>query len=131
MRLLIACLLLGPLPIKACESMDKGDWERVYEPDSLELCTSTEYEDHDAVSDDHLKYIAFPIETSDECGCTVGGMYKYVRDTGDKQYTASLVDFGYGECDGWAVKTLCAWGECDASVATMCKFALECGPNVQ
>ena len=129
MKILIACLILGlgPMPMKGCAD---SEWTRVYDPDSLELCTSSEYEDHDSVGDDHAKYTAFPIETSDECGCIVAGMYKYVLlEDGELKQTMALVDFGYGECDGWAVKTLCAWGKCDDSVATMCKFPVDCGPN--
>ena len=130
MRLLIACLLLGPLPIKACESSDKDEWTRVYDPDSLELCSTDEYQDHGSIGDDHDSYIAYPIEVSPRCGCITAGMYKYLYIHSDeKRETMALVDFGYGECDGWAVKTLCAHGECHADVATMCKFALSCGPS--
>lgn len=128
MRLITALLLgLAPLPIKACESTG---WERVYDPSSLEICTSPEFEDHDAVGDDHFKFTAYEIETSPECGCIVAGMYKYVTSKdGELGQTAALVDFGYGECDGWAVKTLCVEGKCEHPLATMCKFPLECGPN--
>lgn len=118
-----ALLVLPCLGAKSCE---KSEWERVYDPDANEPCTSDAYQDWDAVGDDHLKHVVWPLEESAECNCPVAGLLKYRQKDDKGNLTVALVDYGDGACDGWAIKTLCVDGDCAHELATTCKFAVDC-----
>lgn len=100
-------------------------WDREYTPAASQLCADNSYQVHEQVGQDHLKYIVWPVVMSDECGCPVSGLLKYVQVKPEQ--TKALVDFGDGACDGWAIKTLCFEGDCEHEQATTCKFKVQCG----
>ncbi|MFT5647872.1 MAG: hypothetical protein ACI976_002567 [Aureispira sp.] len=85
------------------------------------------------------KYILSPLVTEDECGYIVKGKIKYLVD-GE---TAAIVDYGDGEIDAWAVKTIYFQkdGKCDKGGAKgkgnhgkkatkCCKFEQKCKKDI-
>lgn len=88
----------------------------------VDFCTDTSYENPDQVASDVEVYILEPLVVSDECGCIVKGMVKYLKN-GE---TAAMVSYGNGECDYIAEKILCVNGDCDDKNAVKCMFTLKC-----
>ncbi|UTW67738.1 hypothetical protein KFE94_06400 [bacterium SCSIO 12643] len=88
----------------------------------VDFCTDSSYENPDQVASDVEVYILEPLVVSDECGCIVKGMVKYLKN-GE---TAAMVSYGNGECDDIAEKILCVNGDCDDKNAVKCMFTLKC-----
>ena len=69
------------------------------------------------------KYIYEPIVFDEECNCIVQGKVKYLVDC----KTAALVDYGNGECDNIATKTICVNGKCESSAGAYTEeFEIDC-----
>lgn len=88
----------------------------------IDFCTDSSYENPDQVSSDVEVYIVEPMVISNECGCVVSGLVKYLKNG----QTVALVSYGKGECDNLAEKILCVNGDCDDKNAVKCMFTLKC-----
>lgn len=85
------------------------------------ISANNEYEDCYNFPSDVQQYIIKPIVT-DESDCIVKGFVKYVKNG----KTVALVDYGNGESDKWAVKTICYDGDCDHDLTNCYKFEQVC-----
>jgi len=73
------------------------------------------------------KYIYEPIVFDDSCNCIVSGKVKYLKDC----QTAALVDYGNGECDNIAIKTICKNGKCETKAGAITEeFEIDCKEEV-
>jgi len=69
------------------------------------------------------KYIYEPIVYDEDCDCIVSGKVKYL----DNCITVALLDYGNGECDNVATKTICNNGKCEiAAGASIESFEFDC-----
>ena len=75
------------------------------------------------------KFVLHPIVKSESCNCIVEGKVKYV--IGDE--TSYIVNYGDGECDDWATKTVYSndkgkskWGKKSNKKDKSCKFQMKC-----
>jgi len=57
------------------------------------------------------KYVYEPIVFDEDCNCIVSGKVKYLREC----QTVVLLDYGNGDCDNIAIKTICKNGQCELS----------------
>ncbi len=101
--------LVGLIMLAGCNK------EKHFEPDQ-DICWCDEEIEFDEQEGDDLepdatdksdfgkedidKYILSPLVIAEECNCIVEGKIKYVF--ADRE--ALIVDYGDGECDGWATK---------------------------
>jgi len=73
------------------------------------------------------KYIYEPIVFDEGCNCIVSGKVKYIKDC----QTAALVDYGNGDCDNIATKTICKNGKCEAEAgAYTVDFEIDCQTTI-
>jgi len=69
------------------------------------------------------KYIYEPLVFDEACNCIVSGKVKYLKEC----QTVALVDYGNGECDNIATKTICIDGKCELSAGAYTEeFELDC-----
>jgi len=122
-KLFFPILALALVIFSTCEKREFDEHKGEY--GEFELCESNDFEDPDNLNIDNLeKYIVKPLVVDESCGCVVSGLIKYVKDN----KTVALIDYGKGECDEWAVKTLYDEdGNCNGkSKNSYCKFKIEC-----
>ena len=73
------------------------------------------------------KYIYETLVFDEACDCIVAGKVKYIKDC----QTAALVDYGNGDCDNIAVKTICVDGKCETSAGAYTEeFEFDCSEAV-
>lgn len=73
------------------------------------------------------KYIYEPIVFDESCNCIVSGKVKYLENC----KTASLIDYGNGECDNIATRTICINGKCEISAgAYIEEFEIDCQETI-
>lgn len=73
------------------------------------------------------KYIYEPIVFDEDCNCIVSGKVKYLKNC----KTAILLDYGNGECDNIATKTICKNGKCETSAGAYTEeFEFDCSETV-
>ena len=122
-KLLIILLLPGFL-FFACEKEhgNNDHCDSFCEKGECSTCEDSDFENPDKLTEGITKYIVEPLVVSQECGCIVSGMVKYVKN--DK--TMALVKYGDGKCDNYAIKILCFDGNCDSKKAKVCKFTMKC-----
>lgn len=69
------------------------------------------------------KYIYEELVYDDNCNCIVSGKVKYLKEC----ETVALVDYGNGECDNIATKTVCIDGKCETSAGAYTEdFEFDC-----
>lgn len=74
------------------------------------------------------KYIYEPLVIDETCNCIVSGKVKYLEDC----ETVALVDYGNGECDNIATKTVCKNGNCEAKAGAYTEeFEFNCDETVE
>jgi len=96
---------------------------KAFNLNKLNVCADGNYEDYYNVASGVTQYTVKPIVIDPACNCIVSGYVKYVKNG----KTVALVDYGKGTCDKWAVKTICANGDCKDKNASSCKFEQVCG----
>lgn len=73
------------------------------------------------------KYIYEPLEFDEGCNCIVAGKVKYLKEC----QTVVLVDYGNGECDNLATKTICKNGKCEISAGAFTEeFEFDCTETI-
>lgn len=73
------------------------------------------------------KYVYETIVFDEACDCIVAGKVKYLKDC----KTAILLDYGNGECDNIAIKTICQNGDCETSAGAYTEvFEIDCQQTV-
>lgn len=113
MRIIVFSLLaLFMVTIASC-CKDKEE-KLICEMKNCSVCDDKRFDNKDAVKDHYIdkysnkveldveKYILSPLVKDDECGYIVSGKIKYLVNG----KTAAIVDYGDGEIDAWAVKTI-------------------------
>ncbi len=95
-----------------CEDKDKDD---------LELCEWDETVEASGPSFE--KIIVKDLVESEDCGCIVSGMEKYL----ENGQTRFLIYYKYEECEGYGYKVVCENGDCED--AEKCKFFQDCDGN--
>lgn len=74
------------------------------------------------------KYIYEPIVFDEECNCIVSGKVKYLKEC----MTVVLVDYGNGDCDNRAIKTICKNGKCEISAGAYTEeFEFDCLEDIK
>lgn len=69
------------------------------------------------------QYVYEPLVYSESCNCIVKGKVKFLEDC----KTVALLDYGNGECDSLATKTICKNGKCEKSAgAYTVQVKLDC-----
>ncbi len=109
------------LAVTACKK-EKKYWCDEGKGDYCSACLTSDYENPNAVASNIEVYELKPLVTDPNCNCIVSGYVKYLKDG----ITVALVDYGEGDCDGYAVKTLCVNGDCEDKNAECCKFQQQC-----
>lgn len=73
------------------------------------------------------KYIYEPIVYDEDCNCIVAGKVKYLKEC----QTAVLLDYGNGDCDNLAIKTICKNGKCEESAgAETVEIEIDCKETI-
>jgi hypothetical protein len=105
-------LVLFSLIAASCHK-DKGE-KKICKMEECVVCDDNRFDNKDHIKDHYIdkegnkidwqveKYILSPIVKDNDCGYIVSGKVKYVVNG----KTAAIVDYGDGEIDGWAVKTI-------------------------
>jgi|GEM_PF-1094648 len=103
-------------------SCNKFEWLEKDKDHDKEVCGFGEMEgDKDDLSS--LKEIVYKdIKYGDKCACPTEGAVKYMKDN----KTVALVDYGQGDCDNIAVKTVCVNGDCEHPEAEVFEFEMDC-----
>ena len=110
---ILSILLLVACFVFSCKK-DKCE-KKFCKMDECVVCDDKRFDNKDKVKPDHYidkdgnkiscnveKYILSPIVKDSDCGYIVSGKIKYVVNG----KTAGIVDYGDGEKDAWAVKTM-------------------------
>jgi len=112
---LVALLILG---LTACEKHDLFDKRDKKLHDKHGKCGK---------DGETRRYVYEPLVISEECGCIVQGKVKYV----ENGETVALVDYGNGECDDIATKTICVDGDCADANVEIIEFRIDCEKEVR